>query len=116
MLHTAFAHIRAISISLSITISTSISQVQLEVAMPTIFQAMEIAKIAPWHKFDCLGGCCTFIGWGSVGSNNWCVRPHPTPPYPMGHPTSPDGSVGSNTWCAPGVHLDQISSWPRCTT
>ena len=41
-------------------------KVQLEVAMPTIFSAIQTARIAPWGKFDCLGGCCTFIQWASL--------------------------------------------------
>ena len=35
---------------------------------------MEVAKLAPWSRFDCLGGCCTFISWTSVHQRHLCAH------------------------------------------
>ena len=42
--------------------------------MPTIFMAMDVAGIAPWSKFDCLGGCCTYLPWLSVSDMSLCAQ------------------------------------------
>ena len=42
--------------------------------MPTIFQAIQVAQIAPWGRFDCMGGCCNYLSWTSVGPQTLCAH------------------------------------------
>ena len=48
--------------------------VQLEVAVPTIFKSFEVAGLAPWRTFDCHGGCCHKLMWAQVKHRTMCAH------------------------------------------
>ena len=40
-----------------------------EVAIPTIVNELDAVGLATWSKVDCLGSCCSRLGWDVVGAD-----------------------------------------------
>lgn len=48
--------------------------VQCEVALPTMFKAIEVAGIAPRHEISCTGGSMKYLSWGSFAPGTLCAH------------------------------------------
>ena len=55
-------------------VRNSFWDVQCEVAFPTVFKALEIARVATHRPISCSGGCCQKLNWSPSMSSGLCAH------------------------------------------